>query len=115
MLALLLWGIVWAVACGIIAANRGRSGIGWAVLGFCFSFVAVIVLVAIPRLETENEKWDREKAERERLVHTEAPATRAEAADTKLCPMCAETVKAAAKICHYCHYEFAGEASTPAA
>ena len=36
------------------------------------------------------------------------PAKQAQApnVDTKACPQCAETIKQAAKICHYCRYEF---------
>jgi predicted amidophosphoribosyltransferase len=47
---------------------------------------------------------------------TEQATPLAEAA-TKICPQCAEEVKAAALICHYCRYEFgplppAGQAGT---
>jgi hypothetical protein len=38
--------------------------------------------------------------------------TGSEAADAKVCPSCAETVRAAAAICRYCRYEFK-ESSTP--
>ena len=38
-------------------------------------------------------------------LHTEIAAT---AVATKTCPMCAEDVKAAARICRFCRYEFEG-------
>lgn len=36
-------------------------------------------------------------------------ANRKVSADTKICPQCAEEVKAAAKICRFCRYEFPEE------
>lgn len=44
---LLLW-IVFAVVGWILASNKGRSAIGWAVLGFLFPPALLILLVLKP-------------------------------------------------------------------
>jgi hypothetical protein len=45
--------LVWlgcAVACGLIAQGKGRSGGLWAILGFFFGFFALLVIAAIQPL-----------------------------------------------------------------
>jgi hypothetical protein len=41
-------GIIAAIICGVIAATKGRSAIGWGVLGFFFSIITLIVVIVIP-------------------------------------------------------------------
>lgn len=40
-------GIVFGGACAIVATNKNRDGLGWFVLGFLFSLVALIVIAAL--------------------------------------------------------------------
>ena len=46
---LLVIQIVFAVLCYFVARTRGRNAAGWAVLGFLFSFIPLIVLPVIGR------------------------------------------------------------------
>ena len=45
---------------------------------------------------------------REEIPSSAAPAIEG---DTKVCPRCAETVKAAAVVCRYCQHEFSSEST----
>lgn len=82
---LLLW-IVVAVACGIVAKNKGRSFGGWFVIGFLLSLLGLLLILVLPAIDSER---------------TGGP--------TKKCPACAEIVKAEAKICRYCRHDFDGD------
>ena len=44
----LIGGLIAAIVCGFIAATKGRSAIGWGLLGFFFSIITLIVVIVIP-------------------------------------------------------------------
>ena len=44
----LIGGFIAAIICGVIAATKGRSALGWGILGFFFSIVTLIVVIVIP-------------------------------------------------------------------
>jgi Na+/melibiose symporter-like transporter len=41
--------IIAAIVCGVIAATKGRSALGWGILGLFFSILTLIVVIVIPR------------------------------------------------------------------
>lgn len=43
----LVVGVVCAVICGIVAKNKGRNPIGFALLGFVLPLIGVIVVLVI--------------------------------------------------------------------
>jgi hypothetical protein len=91
---LAIW-IVVAVVGAIVANNKRQSGVGWFFLCLLLTPLAILVLLALPTLKPTE-------AQPVRLVE-ESPEP------TKVCPQCAETVKAPAKICRFCRYEFPPE------
>lgn len=48
---LLLFWLVFAIACAVVASSKNRSGFGWFMLGLLFSFIALIVVAVLPALE----------------------------------------------------------------
>jgi hypothetical protein len=41
--------IIAAIVCGVIAKIKGRTAIGWGLLGLFFSILTLIVVIVIPR------------------------------------------------------------------
>ncbi len=98
---LLAFGVAYVVIFGgltaWLATTKGRGGCAWFVLGALIGPLALLAVALAPATQKPS------------------PAFRAQAApppvglrpETKRCPQCAETVKADARICRFCRYEFA--------
>lgn len=78
---------VFAIAVGVFASNRGRSGIGWFLLSLVISPLLGLIFVAVMK------NLAAEKAS--------ANATPGPSSHVK-CPACAEWVLPEAKICKHC-------------
>lgn len=77
-----------AIACSIVATTKGRSGIGWFILGLLFSLLSLLIVIVLPSLKQDHA----------------APT-----AETHVkCPFCAELIRREAVKCKHC-----GEAVTP--
>lgn len=58
---------VFAGICATIAHSRGRSPLGWGVLGFFFPCIALILVLVLPDVKLEDERRERLRRENRRL------------------------------------------------
>lgn len=75
---IVLW-IVFSILVGVYASSKRRSGIGWFALSMVISPLIAFVIVAVAGLPQ---------------------------GELKKCPNCVEEVKAEAKVCRFCGYNF---------
>jgi|GEM_PF-1739598 len=63
----LIFGVIAAIVCGIVASMKGRSVLGWAIFGFFFGIIAIIVVLIVSDLNQEQERWQRVNDDNRRL------------------------------------------------
>jgi hypothetical protein len=84
--------------CAYVASQKSRNVLSWFILGFSFSFIALLALMAVPTLSNETK--------RSRVSPPFPSATAREATtDTVTCPFCAERIKRAAIVCRFCQHD----------
>jgi len=83
-LDLILFSIlIIAVFTAAIGMSKGRSFLGWLILGAVFPILGLIAVAAMPNLKGQIR-----------------------AGDAKKCPSCAETVRREAAVCRHCGHTF---------
>lgn len=98
VLAVLGIAAIWALAAwaGRIARRKGRNPTGWVIatilLGLIQVWPALLVVLTLHLLPGHGEQP---------IISIGGLGE-----NLKTCPQCAEKVKAAAKVCRYCSYEF---------
>lgn len=110
VLFVLLQALTIGAFCYYIAGQKNRGQVAWFFLGFLFSFVALLALVAVPKIEKiEHRSAAFASSDLKSTVTTPRMS------DERVCPFCAETIKAAAKICRFCQRDVqAGSIHMPA-
>lgn len=44
----LIWSVIAAIVCAVIAATKGRNPFGWGLLGLFFHILTLIVVIVVP-------------------------------------------------------------------
>lgn len=100
---LVLW-LIFGIITGVIASSKGRSGIGWFLIGCIIGIFGIILVAVLPSLKPQ-------------AVTVTNPSTMTLVNDgrpTKNCPECGETVLQVANVCKHCGARFNGVAVSSA-
>ncbi|MCK5942438.1 MAG: DUF4339 domain-containing protein [Planctomycetes bacterium] len=59
--------LIFGIICAMIAANRGRSAVGWFFIGVFLSCIGLILVLCLPDLKKAEERERRQRLENRRL------------------------------------------------
>ena len=98
-----LFLLVWlgcGVATALIAGLKNRSSFQWLLIGLIGGMIALVVIAAMEKLPST-------------VVVRGQASEGSPATDTRACPHCAETIRAAAKVCRFCQRDVEPLATLP--
>lgn len=67
LLVQLLFMVLFGVICALIANNKGRSVVGWFLIGFLLTWIALIIILVVSNPRKEQERDRRLRRENRRL------------------------------------------------
>jgi MFS family permease len=105
---LLFWSVVGGILCAVIATSKNHSA-GWAWLGIFLGLIGVLIVACFSRRPAPETQYTR--AERMERHRREWEAEQAIIKNSRKCPMCAELVKAEARVCRFCGHTFEDQAA----
>lgn len=97
-----------AILSAIVASNKNRSVLGWALIGFLFTLFGFLAALVVSEVE-ENEQSSRRKSRSKRGGKKSAAQEFDPDEHEKKCPMCAEYIKLEARRCKHCGHETSEE------
>lgn len=93
---LFVQALIFGFFCSYIASQKGRSQGGWFALGFAFSFLALLALVAVPSQGPRHLSVDQGGG-----LDT-STTNIGKNRRMRTCPYCAESILVEAVICRFC-------------
>lgn len=89
MIIVFTW-LICGVVTGIIASSKGRTGVGWFLIGCLLGIFGLILIACLPSIKSPVRS---------------VPQV-ADGRPTKSCPDCGETVLQVANVCKHCGLRF---------
>lgn len=97
---LVIW-VVFAILTAVVASNKGRSGIGWLLLGLVFGIFALILVALLSNQKTVAARH----AELVAATRDRNSGASGSGSDNarRPCPRCGESIALTARVCRFCN------------
>ena len=96
----LVLGVIFGFFCSYLADKKGHGGCAWFLLGFLFSFLALLVLIGLPS-EREASR-EQGSTPGQPTDSTGSPSPSPQPRNFRLCPHCIQEVHELATACPHC-------------
>ena len=96
----LVLGVIFGIFCSYLADKKGHGGCAWFMLGFLFSFLALLVLIGLPS-EREASR-EQGSTPGQPTDSTGSPSPSPQPRNFRLCPHCIQEVHELATACPHC-------------